>query len=183
MRHPLDAVTLTPELDAFRARLRFCDPVCGIAPGAPIGGCDPPQPASIATATQLVSEKRPTSESYVAQPPYSSSSSSFNSVTYPDATSTYMYAISDDTKIKVGYVLGPNYQGQHTRWGAVDYRGLWSLVNRHGDENDCKTTENSHPPVHELLGFDNPSPHEVAVGFYTSAHYGCSPRRSLQMIS
>jgi hypothetical protein len=25
--------------------------LCGIAPGAPIGGCDPPQPASIATAT------------------------------------------------------------------------------------------------------------------------------------
>jgi hypothetical protein len=114
--------------------------------------------------------------SYVAQPPYASSSSSFNSVTYPDATSTYMYAISDDTKIKVGYVLGPNFQGQHTRWGAVDYRGLWSLVNRHGDENDCKTTGNSHPPIHELLGFDNPSPHEVAVGFYTSAHYDCSPR-------
>jgi hypothetical protein len=25
--------------------------VCGVAPGAPIGGCDPPQPASKATAT------------------------------------------------------------------------------------------------------------------------------------
>ncbi|MGC1984571.1 MAG: hypothetical protein WA668_04190 [Candidatus Cybelea sp.] len=28
---------------------------CAIAPGAPSGGCDPPQPASIAAATQLVS--------------------------------------------------------------------------------------------------------------------------------
>jgi hypothetical protein len=27
--------------------------LCGIAPGAPIGGCDPPQPASNATATQM----------------------------------------------------------------------------------------------------------------------------------
>jgi hypothetical protein len=25
----------------------------GIAPGAPIGGCDPPQPASIAAAAQM----------------------------------------------------------------------------------------------------------------------------------
>ncbi|MFY9718644.1 MAG: hypothetical protein WAK16_03285 [Candidatus Cybelea sp.] len=28
---------------------------CGIAFGAPIAGCDPPQPASNAAATQLVS--------------------------------------------------------------------------------------------------------------------------------
>jgi hypothetical protein len=27
--------------------------VCGIAPGAPIGGCDPPHPDSIAAAAQL----------------------------------------------------------------------------------------------------------------------------------
>jgi hypothetical protein len=32
--------------------------VCGIAPGAPIGGCDPPHPASIAAATQPVSAQR-----------------------------------------------------------------------------------------------------------------------------
>jgi hypothetical protein len=30
--------------------------LCGIAPGAPIGGGDPPQPASIAAATQLLSK-------------------------------------------------------------------------------------------------------------------------------
>jgi hypothetical protein len=30
-------------------------PTRGIAPGAPIGGCDPPHPASIAAATQLLS--------------------------------------------------------------------------------------------------------------------------------
>jgi hypothetical protein len=27
---------------------------CGIAPGAPIGGCDPPQPESTAAVTQLL---------------------------------------------------------------------------------------------------------------------------------
>src|SRR5580692_2874282 len=32
--------------------------LCGVAPGAPIGGCDPPHPASIAAATQLVSALR-----------------------------------------------------------------------------------------------------------------------------
>jgi hypothetical protein len=31
---------------------------CGIARGALIGGCDPPQPATIAAATQLLSAKR-----------------------------------------------------------------------------------------------------------------------------
>jgi hypothetical protein len=31
---------------------------CGIAPGAPIGGCDPPQPTSIGAAKQMLSAKR-----------------------------------------------------------------------------------------------------------------------------
>jgi hypothetical protein len=34
------------------------DVPCGIASGAPIGGCDPPQPASIATAAQMPSAKK-----------------------------------------------------------------------------------------------------------------------------
>jgi hypothetical protein len=32
--------------------------VCCIASGAPIGGCDPPQPASMAAATELLSAQR-----------------------------------------------------------------------------------------------------------------------------
>jgi hypothetical protein len=36
--------------------------LCAIAPGAPIGGCDPPHPASIAAATQLVSAQQAKSE-------------------------------------------------------------------------------------------------------------------------
>jgi hypothetical protein len=32
--------------------------LCGTAPGAPIGGCDPPHPASIAAATQLLTAVR-----------------------------------------------------------------------------------------------------------------------------
>ncbi len=32
--------------------------VCIVAPGTPIGGCDPPQPASIAAATLMLSAQR-----------------------------------------------------------------------------------------------------------------------------
>jgi len=36
--------------------------VCGIAPGAPTGGCDPPQPGNIAAATPMVRATRPKSK-------------------------------------------------------------------------------------------------------------------------
>jgi hypothetical protein len=39
--------------------------VCGIAPGAPIGGCDPPQAVSIATAAQALSAWRLESKFFI----------------------------------------------------------------------------------------------------------------------
>jgi hypothetical protein len=43
--------------------------VCGIAPGAPIGCCDPPHPANIAAATQLLSAMRPNSRGFICLVP------------------------------------------------------------------------------------------------------------------
>jgi hypothetical protein len=102
---------------------------------------------------------------FVSKPPYSS----FDNVTYPEAHSTYMYAINDDSSIEVGYVDTP--QGQGGRWGTVDYNGLWNLTLRHPSELDCKPNE-----AHELLGFDNNSLREVAVGFYTESKNNCTFR-------
>jgi hypothetical protein len=48
-----DAYINVPELDAWSAPFRVVIAPC-IAPGAPIG-CDPPHPASNATATQTLS--------------------------------------------------------------------------------------------------------------------------------
>src|SRR5580692_1589729 len=42
---------------------------CDIAPGAPIGGCDPPHPASMARTTQLLSAQRLKPESRIFTPP------------------------------------------------------------------------------------------------------------------
>jgi hypothetical protein len=43
---------------------------CSIALDALTGGCDPPQPASIATATQLVITQRPKPEILIAYLPF-----------------------------------------------------------------------------------------------------------------
>jgi hypothetical protein len=79
-------------------------------------------------------------------------------VTYPNATSTYMYDIGDGSQlVLVGYVFTP--RGESGYWGTVDNQGLWSLITRHVHELDCST------PTHELLGYDS---NMVAVGFYNS---------------
>jgi hypothetical protein len=44
--------------------------LCGIAPGAPIDGCDPPHPASIAAAAQALSAKRLNAEGSFHSPTY-----------------------------------------------------------------------------------------------------------------
>jgi hypothetical protein len=43
------------KMGGVRAACMAVARLCGIAPGAPIGGCDPPHPVSIAAATQMLS--------------------------------------------------------------------------------------------------------------------------------
>jgi hypothetical protein len=50
------------ELDSLHGANIAIGDACLVALDALIGGCDPPQPASIATATQLVSPRRPKPE-------------------------------------------------------------------------------------------------------------------------
>jgi hypothetical protein len=57
-------VGITGDFRISRLRKLF-----GIAPGAPIGGCDPPHPASNAAATQLQSALRLRPEILIALPP------------------------------------------------------------------------------------------------------------------
>jgi hypothetical protein len=47
--------TLFVEFDSLHGANIAIAEVCAVALDAPIGGCDPPHPASVTTATQLVS--------------------------------------------------------------------------------------------------------------------------------
>ncbi|HVR45307.1 MAG TPA: hypothetical protein VMT95_01510 [Candidatus Binatia bacterium] len=104
--------------------------------------------------------------SYVSSPPYST----FANLIYPAyKEGIYMYAINDAASIMVGYANTPT--NESGLWGTVDYNGLWSLTLRHPHELDCKPNA-----THELLGFDNNSASEIAVGFYTDSTNNCTFR-------
>lgn len=113
--------------------------------------------------------------SYVSKP----SDGQYNSFTiekYPGyentAGSTYLYAISNDSKIKMGYVVNPG--GEKHAWGVVENGGLWSLTLREHDEEACDDSGGT--SINELLGFDdtgNSGP-QIAVGYYSSSAYTSS---------
>jgi hypothetical protein len=58
-----------PPLRSCKVRGAGVASVCGVAPRAPIGGCDPPHPASIAAATQLQSAWRLKSKFFMCLAP------------------------------------------------------------------------------------------------------------------
>ncbi len=60
---------------------------CGIAPGTPIGGCEPPQPASIAAATQQISAQRIKSKGFTYLARQSRERLGVGTVRYGDARS------------------------------------------------------------------------------------------------
>jgi len=99
--------------------------------------------------------------SYTSTSPYQSFTvDTYSAVNGGAGGGTYLSSISNDSKIKVGTVYYP--AGENYNWGAVENGGLWSLTSRVGDSSDCPV------PTHELLGYDDNSGTQVAVGFYAS---------------